>query len=103
MKDKEARIHIDDLNEYTEILARRIGDLESAGICIKDCPKCQHPVLAQKIPDTSYNTITYIAPDSVISGSWYNHKPEHTFQCLACGTKFTCSEKCVCEIIKEER
>lgn len=42
-------------------------------ISIKDCPKCKHPVLAK-----GYCEI---------------------YQCLTCGVKFRCTEKCVCEVI----
>ena len=45
-------------------------------ISIRDCPKCEHPVLAKKIW-------------SIIH------------QCLTCGTKFTCSNECVCRVVGE--
>ena len=54
-------------------------------ISIKDCPACKHPVLALNHKGTSGT--------EVISVSW------DYYQCLTCGSKFTCSEKC--ELIDE--
>lgn len=55
-----------------------LGELRD--ISIKDCPVCKHPVMAKLTEDRNV---------------WY-------YRCLACGSKFTCSEKCVCELLKEE-
>ena len=55
---------------------------ELGNLSIKDCPKCKHTALAQYKHE---QTLT-------IGGLFY-------YQCLTCGTKFTCSNKCVCEII----
>ena len=83
MKDKELR-EILSIGENCSILKRvqkvemqtyRCRDLEN--ISLKDCPKCKHRVLA--------NQIMFI--------------PE-TYQCLTCGSSFTCTEKCVCELVE---
>lgn len=64
-------------------------------IFIKDCPKCKHPVLAVVTPQR----INEVTPQDVLDGirGW---TPAH-HQCLTCGSKFTCSEKCACELIEE--
>ncbi len=92
MKDRKARWDIENL--CTKI--REIdGELERSLIhclSIKDCPKCEHKVLAQ-----SYVEIIY-GKKSKQESYFYD---ETRYQCLTCGSKFTCSEKCVCELIED--
>ena len=57
-------------------------------LSLKDCPQCKHPVLARYI-----DVPPYLA-------RFYKIRQSH-FQCLTCGAKFTCTEKQVCELIKE--
>ena len=58
-------------------------------VSIKDCPNCKHPALAK------WDNSDLLSKDGeCIFASGYN-------QCLSCGTKFTCSAKGVCEIIKD--
>ncbi len=99
MKDKEAREYIRDLDSDVKMLSRTINELNLlSGLSVKDCPKCKHPVLAQH-KDWSKDNSTYRAGSGcsvtvdidVTIGSYY--------QCLTCGSKFTCSEKCVYELV----
>ena len=87
MEDKEARKDI-------EWLKDKLGRQSIIDVSIKDCPKCKHPVMSQW-NDSHYCDLT---PQDVVIGTM-KWTPAH-FQCLTCGTKFTCSEKCVCEEIK---
>ena len=66
------------LEEKLSVLYSIVGTLD-----INDCPKCEHPVLAKGI------FITGIQP--IFDG--------RGFQCLTCGSRFTCTEKCVCELV----
>jgi len=86
MKDKEARENITFLLDWHQIndngikrISRNLSD-----VSIKDCPKCKQRRMVER----------YYAPPGLGAGGCY--------QCLTCGTRFTCSEKQVCEIIKEE-
>ena len=96
MKDREVKLLTKEdsmnLGSVGYSVVGRISQLEKMiaefdqDISIKDCPKCKHPVLAQQ------NVIC-----KTLSGNYikYGH------QCLTCGSKFTCSEQQVCELIKE--
>jgi len=59
---------------------------------VKECPKCNHPVLAKVIyfPIAS----TACIGDTIFAPLGATH------QCLTCGVKFTCNNKEVCEIIE---
>lgn len=72
-----------------------------AGISIKDCPKCKHPVMAKESLHTHPHTWATEEHDYTVNsdGGGLTYK---TYQCLVCGVKFTCSEKCVCKIINEK-
>jgi len=103
MKDKEAREHIghvnfgwfeggsitgDGLLFEVELLRRKVANLEfPSALSVKDCPKCKHPVLAVFHPEEIETT--YYAS---LSGWW---------RCLTCGVKFVCSNKQVCEVVKD--
>ncbi len=83
MKDKEARELITmtiDMITQLRVNAERDRELILKEVSIKDCPECKYPVLAQKISD----------------GCSYSNAGYHpsVLQCLSCGTKFTCREKC---------
>lgn len=83
MKDKEV------MWEYIAVLRREVETLKERlrGVAIKDCPKCGHPVLAQFI-------IIYSSP-------YTPGLPQHSYyQCLTCGVKFTCEDKCVCKVVE---
>lgn len=71
MKDEMARARLDDIESV-------VGDLER-----KECPKCKHLILAMR----SWR----------ITQSCFQRR----FQCLICGSEFTCSKKDVCELIEE--
>lgn len=66
-------------------LSRTILSNRLDALSLKDCPKCKHPVLAQKK--------TEIVKDMGV----YNYKEVH--QCLTCGSQFTCSNECVCKLV----
>jgi len=86
MKDKELRERLDYQAEDIRINRAMIFKLEnrlpSERISIKECPKCEHDVLA-----------VYKIVIGVVGMGQYG------YQCLTCGSKFTCSEKCICELI----
>ncbi len=72
--------HSDDLvKEKTKEMINELGE-----VSIKDCPKCKHPVMASNcevmVDDGSY------------------HYDRH-YQCLTCGSEFTCSSECVCKLV----
>ena len=88
MKDEWARDETQLLRKKIEDYGTELVDLayklsHLKGLVISDCPKCGHPALAQK--------------------SLYDIKGKHGIcpsvcdccRCLTCGTRFTCSEKCV--------
>lgn len=101
MKDKEARESTKEHKEKIEALDRRFNHImrELGGISIKDCPKCKHPVMTHLIGERQNGF------DPVASGSWSLAMPiyQDVYQCLTCGAKLTCSEKCACELIDEEK
>lgn len=65
--------------ELTLSLMITNGEGELKSISIKECPKCGHDVWAK---GTTSHILTI-------------------YQCLTCGSKFTCSKKYVCELIDE--
>ena len=75
MKDKEVRTSLDyHCWEFH-------GNKDLSDVSIKDCPKCKHPVLAQRF--TNY---TRVEPNVNVEWEYYH-------QCLTCGSAFTCSLK----------
>lgn len=80
-------------------LRKRLADLEVEleRVSIKDCPKCGHPVLVQKRDGAKIENSGYQWHGVTV----YNYKPSY-FQCLTCGSKFTCSDRCVCELVEEK-
>ena len=87
MKDKEARIRISSLEKPCAVgrpSLKPINPLE--GISIKECPKCQHDVMVKSWEEH-------------VGGSIPAALFRMVFQCLTCGSKFTCSTKEVCELI----
>ena len=70
MKDKEARNSIETLKKD---LHDRIKVLERTGLTVKNCPNCEHLVLAQAIWAQT--------PELPRIGNLH--------QCLTCGCKFT--------------
>ena len=92
MKDKLAR-------ERAELALQEIRDHrhKALNVSIKDCPKCKHPALAQFVN----RKIHELTPQDVVDGNmrW----TQAHYQCLTCGSKFTCSEKCVCELLDEDK
>ena len=100
MKDKNLQGKVEwaleEIRQHQQLVNHNILD----NISIKDCPKCKHPVLAKKIPDPSYNTITHITTIATLYDSWYSHPTNDTYQCFTCGKEFTCSTKEVCEVIE---
>ena len=97
MKDSEVREKARFNELAIDYLTRRIEILEGRMPEVKDCPECKHPVLAITHP---YRTISIT---NVHTGSGYTKVDDPCFQCLTCGTKFTCALKNVCEILKEKR
>lgn len=82
MKDTEARNMIRRI-AAAEFRGRTLlGRLEN--LSVKNCPKCKHPVLARHNSEGA----EYVAPN---------------YQCLTCGSKFICSNECVCKLIEEEK
>ncbi len=98
MKDKKARKRIDNLEKvvdekpFRDLIDRGEGVIHNLwGVVIKDCPKCNHPVLA-------------IHHKQNLMGHWLHpeiHDAGDYYQCLTCGSKFTCTNKRVCELVKE--
>ena len=91
MKDKQTREklyliehEIVRMKEKTELIINSVSAWQDGlkwanKISIENCPKCKHPTLVQFIEVGEY------------------------YQCLFCGTKFTCSKEDVCKIIEEEK
>ena len=77
MKDKEAR-------EAIKFIKDELKDIPIT--YIRDCPECNHPVLA-----TRYGTL----------GGLEMFGFDYPYQCLSCGTKFTCSKECVSKLVEE--
>lgn len=75
---------------------KRIEALESLNISIKDCPQCGHPVLAQFVQEWIKNMGT----NDLVNGTGLQGVRAH-YRCLACGSKFTCEDKCVCKLMEE--
>jgi len=73
MKDKEAR-------ERISLLEKNIGAIK-----IMNCPVCKHDVLAW------------------FNKEWYKYSGRKHYLCLTCGTQFTCTNKEVCEIMKDAK
>jgi len=92
MKDKELReeLGMDGTWRRGSLWDRIEGSIEVTdrlkGISIKDCPKCKHPALVG---------------DRTLFLEHPKYKKGY-FQCLTCGSKLTCSERSVCEVIKED-
>lgn len=104
MKDNEARKMINKLRKELYANLNAINEritIEFKGlpdISIKDCPKCKHPVLAQEWkPESTMNLTFYCTTTSSISS------PPPTYQCLTCGSKFTCEDKCVYELMDADK
>ena len=102
MKDKEIRKRIDNLEKVVDekplrdLLDRGEGVIHNLwGVVIKDCPKCKHPALAQKKEKAPF----VFVPSNI----WkvYDYPLPETYQCLTCGSEFTCTNKHVCELVKE--
>ena len=99
MKDKALRRKADDLEmaiarlrEKHNLLVKLVGD-----VSIKCCPKCKHDVMAKK---RNWDMIED-------SSQWHDGRYIHRigdshYLCLTCGSKFTCSDECVCKLIEEE-
>ncbi len=90
MKDKEARKDINELHLAFGYFTQRFDGHPLKDLSIKDCPKCQHSVLAKEIAFNHY---------PMGDGKTLNLPIPLHYQCLTCGTKFTCSTKEVCEVI----
>ena len=88
MKDKEARKDLVMLRNILVALKKRVQESE-LDVEIKDCPKCKHPVMAQY--HKLYSVVNLCHPKG------YNTLDY--FQCLTCGSKFTCSNECVCKLL----
>lgn len=73
------------------LVSRLVNATENlANISTKDCPACKHEVLAKNLTGSKFDNDFLRALDTKI------------YKCLTCGSKFTCSEECVCKLIKEE-
>ena len=96
MKDKELRQTVQGLFKGIGYLLTFQCVPEENNLLVKDCPKCKHPVVALRTTETTpYHIKGEPARRGMITLDCY--------QCLSCGVKFTCSNKCVCEVIKEEK
>lgn len=85
MNDKEIRKFKLDTEMALGYITQRLDNSPLKDLSVKGCPKCNHPVVAQTHSRYVSNIIC-----------WTDY-----YQCLTCGSKFTCSEKCVCELIKD--
>ena len=97
MKDKELKVRLEDIEWKLRNIREGVDAIEyklrltiesiSAwqdklkGLEVKVCPKCKHPVLA------------FI--------SWGIPQDPLEYQCLTCGSKFTCSNECICKLVEE--
>ena len=93
MKDKEYILRLEQLEREVGIYATALAELSKAtmgveGVSIKDCPKCEHSVLAQAVGRYTIYSVGYPGYPCL-------------YQCLTCGSKFTCSNECVCKIVEE--
>ena len=93
MKDREARVDILGLKMGVAKLESSQLDISIKGCSIKDCPSCKHPVMVQR--KLGVYTISGTNPDFE-QGGWDS---KEIYQCLTCGSKFTCEPKLVCELI----
>ncbi len=93
MKDKEAREQIHSLRRGIDEIVGVLNRFTNLNISIKDCPKCKHPVLAQQLADGNQYLALYVI----------GHNNAPTFQCLSCGSAFTCRDECVCKVIEDDR
>lgn len=87
MKDEEVRERISRVEGRMRRLEQIVSPSFPKDISIKECPKCKHPVLARVIASFTEEAAFY--PGG-----------KKQYQCLTCGSKFTCSEKCVCELVE---
>ena len=98
-KDKESRKRLDDLVGLSGDEQQLLNDLHD--VSIKGCPKRKHPVLVVKQSGISFTT------DTSTTGEWAatyfpltDTAPEY-YRCLTCGSRFTCSNECVCKLVEE--
>jgi len=108
MKDKKARERAENANR--RITDHLLEEKRNQGISIKDCPKCKHPVMALNVKgeslvaaaDLNRGLAEYRIGDNIVTLEEFRKAENtHTYQCLTCGVKFTCSSKQVCEIIPD--
>ena len=87
MNKKEMELALGYLQKRCDELEAQVDRLEERfeNISIKDCPKCKNTRLVQRC--------------GIIGGKSPYTPSAQPYQCLVCGTKFTCSTKEVCEII----
>jgi len=99
MKDKKAREVNEEIAKAVDYLRGRICDVETfaRSVSIEDCPKCKHPVLAVE----KEGEIIEGSRSCFYGGISYDRKPNY-HQCLTCGVKFVCSNKQVCEVVKDD-
>jgi len=98
MKDKKAREELAWLKEELRQkgLSPWLGNLRN--VSIKHCPRCKHDVIA-----VEKYTPKNITSNCTVGGTYYV-LPDDTFEyyhCLTCGSKFTCSNECVCKIMED--
>ena len=99
MKDKVARDMVRDVLRDFDYWLQMYKPNTLGDVSIKDCPKCKHEVLAKKIIRDTEGTIFCFTSSISLDSTTQGKPPPEKFQCLTCGSKFTCSEKCVCELI----
>ncbi len=87
MKDKEARKEIDNLVRRCNVIEDQADGLciTLGMVSIKECPKCKQRRLVEEHRKSLVLGYSYI----------------EFYLCLTCGSKFTRSEKCVCELLEE--
>lgn len=99
MKDKDRIMRLErllDEKPFRDLIDRGESVIkELRGITIKDCPKCKHRVLALNL-DEVYSNNTCVLSFNIGSGD-----TRRIFQCLTCGSKFTCSNECVYKLLED--
>jgi len=105
MKDKEARKQLNDLSETIHGSFKNEGMITYTqalrGVSIKDCPKCNHPVMAQRIEKDKITHTTCSITNLTFNDSSVLTEQHSYYRCLTCGSTIRCSQECVCKIVEE--